>query len=303
MRYAVIDVGTNSTRLYVAERDGTALTERARTLKITRLGQGVDEAGNLDPGAVERTVDVIGEYWDRCRSFGVTGSRARIAATSAVRDAANRAEFIAEVRARTGLDVEVLTGDEEAALSFAGAASDLGERPGPFCIVDIGGGSTELVVGEAHVDAAISLDIGSVRLTERCIRDDPPSDGQLREVAAMADEALEQAARIHPDRARTLVGVAGTITTMAAVALGLDGYDRDAIHHATLTREKVDDLVAKLAAMSNAQRRTLPAMPPGREDVIVAGAIILQRVMDRCAFRSVLVSEADILDGLMTTIL
>jgi exopolyphosphatase/guanosine-5'-triphosphate,3'-diphosphate pyrophosphatase len=304
MRYAVIDVGTNSTRLYVAERTATGVRDIARDLVITRLGQGVDRAGNLHPAAIERTVETIDGYWDRCRAAGVADSHVRVAATSAVRDAADGDVFLKEVRTRTGLDVDVLSGEEEAALSFAGAVADLHGFPGPYCVVDIGGGSTELVVGDRTVEAAISLDIGSVRLTERCIRDDPPSDGQVREVAAVADEALAGAEqRVHPELAQTLVGVAGTITTLAAVALDLPGYDRDRIHHASLSMRTIDDLVGKLSSMTSAERLDLPAMPAGREDVIVAGTVILQRVMNRFGFGSVLVSECDILDGLMATLL
>jgi exopolyphosphatase/guanosine-5'-triphosphate,3'-diphosphate pyrophosphatase len=303
MRYAVIDVGTNSTRLFLAERTGDGLHQIERALLITRLGQGVDRAARLADDAMERTVDAIGAYWDRSRSAGVTGDHVRVAATSAVRDAANRDQFASLVRARTGLEVEVLSGEEEAALSFAGAVSDAGDIPGPFCVVDIGGGSTEIVVGGRDVTAAVSLDIGSVRLTERHVHDDPPSPSQLREVAAHADDALERARDVHPEGARSLIGVAGTITTMAAVSLGLPGYDRDAIHHSALDPETVGALIRRLAAMTSSERRTLPAMPPGREDVIVAGAIILQRIMERFAFGSVLVSEADILDGLMATLL
>lgn len=304
VRYGAIDIGTNSTRVYIAEHSEDRIVPLERDLVITRLGQGIDREGRLNPSAIDRTVSAVGEYWDRCRAARVTGDRVRIAATSAVRDAANREEFVEEVRARTGLELDVLTGDEEAALSFAGAVADLGHFPGPFCVLDIGGGSTEIVVGERDVESAISLDIGSVRLTERCIRDDPPPPEQLREVAAVVDEALEtgeQATR--PGRARSLVGVAGTVTTLSAVAQGLRGYDRDAIHHSVLSLQAVAGLVAQLAGMTSPERAVLPAMPPGREDVIVAGAVILQRVMRRFGFDNVLVSESDILDGLVASLL
>lgn len=301
-RYAAIDIGTNSVRMYVAEVEAGRTEHVDRDLVITRLGRGVDAGGALQPDAIARTVEAVGAYWDRCRALGVTGSCVRIAATSAVRDSANREEFLSEVRARTGLEAGVLTGEEEAALSFAGAVADLRNPPGTVCVLDIGGGSTELVIGEWEMEAAISLDIGSVRLTERFVRSDPPPPEQVRAVAEAADEALEEAARtVKPGRASTLVGVAGTITTLSAVAQGLPGYDRDAIHHSVLSLATVEGLLDRLASMTSAQRRELPAMPAGREDVIVAGTVILQRVMRRFGFDEVLVSEADILDGLLAT--
>ncbi len=303
-RFAAIDVGTNPVRLYIADVDGVNIGQIERDLTITRLGQGVDAQGRLAHEAIERTVEVIGAYWDRCRAYGVTGARAMLAATSAVRDAANRDEFLSEVRARTGIEPDVLSGDEEAALSFSGAAADLRNAPGPLCVIDIGGGSTELVVGEREMESAISLDIGSVRLTERFVRDDPPLERQVRAIAEATDEALEKAAdAVHPERARTLVGVAGTITTLSAVALGLPGYDRDAIHHSRLSLDQVRDLRARLARSTSPERSELPAMPKGREDVIVAGAVILERIMVRFGFGVVTVSEADILDGLLSTLI
>lgn len=302
MRAAAIDVGTNSVRLYVAEVAGGRMAQIDRDLVITRLGEGVDAGKHLQPAAIDRTVDAIAGYWRRASELGVSAQAVRVAATSAVRDAVNRRAFLEAVAARTGLHAEVLSGRQEAAASFAGATTDLRNRPGPFCVLDIGGGSTEIVVGERDVDAWISLDIGSVRLTERCVRHDPPDAGEVAAVASVADRALEQAAPTHPERARTLVGLAGTITTLAAIELGLAGYDRDAIHHSTLSEVAVDKLVAHLSSMTSAERRKLPAMPAGREDVIVAGAVILHRVMRRFSFSHVLVSESDILDGLLASI-
>ena len=296
---AAIDVGTNSVRVYVAEVDGEEARQLDRDLIITRLGEGVDETRRLGAEPLRRTIEAISRYHARARELGAT--TIRIAATSAVRDAANRDDFLDGVRAATGQDAEVLTGDEEARLSFLGATNDL-DAGGPYLVLDIGGGSTEFVVGEKAVDAAISLDVGSVRLTERHVRHDPPPPAELVAVRADAVNAVQEAQRTVGTSATTLVGVAGTITTIAAVSLGLDGYDRDAIHHARLSRSAVEEVTERLASMTSEERRALPAMPRGREDVISAGAEILLAVMDGFGFDEVLVSEADILDGLVLTI-
>ena len=296
---AAIDVGTNSVRVYVAEIDGSNAKQLDRDLIITRLGEGVDKTRRLGAEPLRRTLEAIARYHARARELGAT--TIRIAATSAARDATNRDEFFDGVRAATGQDAEVLSGDEEARLSFLGATSDLGAG-GPFLVLDIGGGSTEFVIGERSVDAAVSLDVGSVRLTERHIHHDPPAPAELVAVRADAAAAVQEAQRTVGSAAATLVGVAGTITTIAAVSLGLDGYDRDAIHHSRLTRSDVEEVTDRLASMTSEDRRGLPAMPRGREDVIVAGAEILLAVMDGYDFHEVLVSEADILDGLVLTI-
>jgi exopolyphosphatase / guanosine-5'-triphosphate,3'-diphosphate pyrophosphatase len=295
-RLAAIDVGTNSVRLYVADAVADGSVGVDRDLVITRLGQGVDRDGRLAAVAMRRTLEAIARYHERATSLGA--GRVRIAATSAVRDAANRDEFLGAVQDATGVRPEILTGDEEARLSFLGATSELGEGA-PFLVLDIGGGSTEFVLGDREPEAWISIDVGSVRLTERHVRSDPPSAQELRAVAADADGAVERARGIVGSAARTLVGLAGTITTMAAVALGLKAYDRDAIHHARLSLERVREVDAMLASVDVDRRRALPAMPPGREDVIVAGSVILRRVMEGFDFDEVLVSEADILDGLV----
>lgn len=296
MRVGVIDVGTNSVRILVAEWERGALREIERDLVITRLGEGVDSSGRLGTEPIRRTVAAIAGYWQRCQKTGV--ERARIAATSAVRDAANREEFLAAVREATGHDADVLSGEEEARLGFRGATSELSEGA-PFLVMDIGGGSTELVLGDGEARRWVSLDIGSVRLTERHVRSDPPGAADLEAVARDADAHLDRAEReVSPRAARTLVGLAGTITTMAAVSLGLTGYVRDAIHHARLPLAEVSRVRALLASMTSEARRALPAMPRGREDVIVAGAIILERAMQRFGFGECLVSESDILDGL-----
>ena len=295
-RLAAIDVGTNSVRLYVAEHTSDGLRQLDRDLVITRLGEGVDAARRLGPEAIRRTIEAIARYHARAREHGA--ERIRIAATSAVRDAANREDFLSAVMRATGNRPEVLSGEQEARLSFLGSTSELTE-PGPFLVLDIGGGSTEFVVGERDVAAWVSLDVGSVRLTERHVRNDPVTDEELDAMASEADEAVARAKDVVGTGARTLVGLAGTITTVAAVALGLAEYDRDAIHHARLGVWLVREVDGILSSMTAMKRRELPAMPPGREDVILAGSTILLRVMEGFGFREVLVSEADILDGLV----
>jgi exopolyphosphatase/guanosine-5'-triphosphate,3'-diphosphate pyrophosphatase len=295
-RLAAIDVGTNSVRLYVAGSAGDGFRQLDRDLIITRLGRGVDETKRLGEEPLRRTLDAIGRYHARALELGA--ERVRIAATSAVRDATNRDAFFDGVREATGLQAEVLSGDDEARLSFLGATSEL-DGGAPYLVLDIGGGSTEFVAGDRYPDAWISIDVGSVRLTERHVRSDPPSAEEVQALAADADAAVERAKGIVGTDARTLVGLAGTITTIAAIALGLEGYDRDAIHHARLKVDQVRAVDETLRGMTVEGRRSLPAMPPGREDVIVAGSTILLRVMEGLGFEEVLVSEADILDGLV----
>lgn len=292
MRVAVIDVGTNSVRLLVA--DGSKDLER--DLIITRLGQGVDASRALAPEPIARTVKAIGHYVERAVAHDI--ARLRVIATSAVRDAANREVFLDEVEAKTGHRPDVLSGDEEARLGFAGAVSSIG-APAPYLVCDIGGGSTELVLGTDRAERFISMDIGSVRLTERHVRSDPPTEAEIAAMRADADRTLgDGVAAIGADAdIGTLVGLAGTITTAAAIDLGLDGYDRDAIHHHVLSSEAVAAIRERLVSMTSEQRRALPAMPRGREDVIVGGIVILEQIMSRFGARTCLVSESDILDG------
>jgi exopolyphosphatase/guanosine-5'-triphosphate,3'-diphosphate pyrophosphatase len=298
-RLAAIDVGTNSVRVYIADVDGAEARQLERDLIITRLGEGVDKTRRLGEEPLRRTLDAIARYHARAKELGA--ETIRIAATSAARDATNRDDFFGGVRGATGQDAEVLSGQDEARLSFLGATSEL-TGDGPFLVLDIGGGSTEFVVGAQEVEAAISLDVGSVRLTERHVHHDPPAPAELVSVRADAAHAVEEARRAIGSAAKVLVGVAGTITTIAAISLGLEGYDRDAIHHARLGRSEVEEVTDRLARMTSEERRGLPAMPRGREDVIVAGAEILLAVMEGFGFGEVLVSEADILDGLVLTI-
>jgi exopolyphosphatase/guanosine-5'-triphosphate,3'-diphosphate pyrophosphatase len=298
---AALDCGTNSTRLLVVDGAGRTLE---RSMRITRLGQGVDAVRKLAPDAVERTLAVLAEYAARLEARGVTA--ARLVATSAVRDAVNGAEFLRAAEDVTGVRAELLTGEEEGRLSYAGATAELPPPGGPDLVVDIGGGSTELVVGPDPV-AAVSLDLGCVRLTERRLPTDPPTPAEWEAARAAVDEALDGADRARPALAALpggarLVGLAGTVSTLAQLELGLPRYDRDRIHHAVLTRAAVDGWAATLAAEPAALRARRPGMAPGREDVIAGGALILSRVMAHYGLPRCLVSESDILDGLVASL-
>jgi exopolyphosphatase/guanosine-5'-triphosphate,3'-diphosphate pyrophosphatase len=303
-RVAAVDQGTNSCRLLVLEPGATphdAPTELARDMVITRLGQGVDRTGRLDPDALARTLDVIAGYCRRARALGA--ERIRVAATSAVRDASNREEFVAAVRIHAATEPEIITGDREAELSFLGGTHglDTASVPGPYLVQDIGGGSTEFVLGSrpGRAEHAISTQMGSVRLTERLVREDPPSAEDLAALGEEVDRVLDDVKRAVPIRdARTLVAVAGTGTTLQAIVLGLDRYDPDRIHRTWLRRTDVDRTLIDLAGMTHTERAAIPVMAPGRGDVIVAGAVILAKVMERFGFERALVSETDVLDGL-----
>ena len=301
-RVAAVDQGTNSIRLLVAEplEDG-GYGELARDMVITRLGRGVDVTGRLEPEAVARTVEVLARYCRRARALHAW--RIRVAATAAVREAADPSDYAAAVREHAGGELEVIDGEREAGLSFLGATWRLAE-PGPYLVLDVGGGSTELVVGEEAPEAAASLRIGSVRLTERHVRTDPPSPEDLAGIEADAEDALAEAERAVPvGRARTLVAVAGTATTLQALALGLPFYDPEAIHRSWLSREDAERVLLDLARMTTPERAALPVMAKGRADVIVAGGVILVTVMRRFGFDRALVSETDILDGLVIEML
>lgn len=300
-RIAVIDQGTNSTRLLIVEPalDGDPL-ELARDMVITRLGDGVDQAGMLSDEALARTREVLELYGARVQAMHA--GRIRVAATSAVRDARNRATFETAVRDATGADLEIITGEEEAALSFLGATEHLAlDDDGLVLVVDIGGGSTEFIVGTpGHPGQAVSMQMGSVRLTERFVDTDPPSADALIGMRHEIDKVLEEVERALPEvgQARTLVAVAGTATTMQAVALGLPRYDPDRIHGSHLTDTEAKHVLSELTSMTTAERAALPVMAPGRADVIVAGAEILVQVLEHFGFASATVSEHDILDGL-----
>jgi exopolyphosphatase/guanosine-5'-triphosphate,3'-diphosphate pyrophosphatase len=307
-RVAAIDQGTNSIRLLVVEPGepaGADPTELARDMVITRLGQDVDRTGRFEPAAFARTVDVLETYARRARALHA--ERFRVAATSAVRDAADRDAFADAVRDATGSELEVISGEREAGLSFLGATHRLDPSiPGPLLVLDIGGGSTELTVGATPgaPGPAVSLRIGSVRLTERHVRKDPPSEADLAAMRGAIDAALDEAEAAVPAReARTLIAVGGTPTTLQALELGLGRDDPDRVHRSWLARSDAERVVGELAALTAADRQALPAMAPGRGDVIVAGALVLVQVMARFGFDRALVSESDILDGLALELL
>ncbi len=303
---AAVDVGTNSVRLLVA-RGGSGgdpaarepLTVIERLMTITRLGKGVDARGHLDDAALTRTLDCLEDYARRWRSLGA--ERVRIAATSAVRDAADRERFFDGVRERTGVAAEVISGQEEALTAFRGAVSSVGGRP-PYLVLDIGGGSTELILGETAPAAADSLQIGCVRLTERCLHDDPPTEDQLTRARSVVAAELDSLP-FDPAPARTLIGVAGTVTTIGALHLQLATYEAERIHGTRVPVDAVAALSRRLAGMTNQERAELGPMAASREDVIVAGCLILEGVLRRYDLAEVLVSEADILDGLALSLL
>jgi exopolyphosphatase/guanosine-5'-triphosphate,3'-diphosphate pyrophosphatase len=318
-RVAAIDCGTNSLRLLIADVDPASheLTDVERRMEIVRLGQGVDATGRLAPQALERTFRVLSQYAGQ-----VTAARAgavRMVATSATRDASNAAEFTRGVQDVLGVLPEVITGQEEARLSFTGATAELGgpgaagpdaaAGPGPkppFLVVDIGGGSTEFVLGSATAAdelAAISVNIGCVRLTERHLHSDPPSAVEITAASADIDRGLDEVAAAVPvARARTLVGLAGSVTTITAIALGLPAYDPRLTHHARLSAGDVRRVTGQLLGQSREQRAAIGSLHPGRVDVIGAGALILDRLMDRFGFADMVTSEHDILDGIAWSI-
>jgi exopolyphosphatase/guanosine-5'-triphosphate,3'-diphosphate pyrophosphatase len=298
---AAIDCGTNSTRLLVADDSGRPLE---RLMRITRLGQGVDATGRLAPEAIDRCVAVLAEF--RQVMDGLDVGRGRLAATSAARDASNGAEFLADAGRVTGLEPELLSGIDEGRLSLAGAVADLDPADGPFLVLDIGGGSTELVAGDGPDDpdlAAVSLQLGCVRVSERFLGSDPPTAEELAAARREVDAQLERAVTDHPRFAGThrLVGLAGTVSTLASVHREMAEYDRDLVHHTVLTSADVRHWFGVLATDTAADRLARPGMVPGRQDVIVGGVLILDAVMGRLGLSECLVSEADILDGLVAS--
>ncbi len=299
-RVAAIDCGTNSIRLLVADADadGGKLVDVVRELQIVRLGRGVDRTGRLDPAAIERTRVALADYAGRIERLGV--ERVRMVATSATRDAANRDDFHTMVRDTLGRPAEVISGDEEAALSFEGAVRGLDAGAAPYLVVDIGGGSTEFVLGDADgMWSARSVDVGCVRLTERHLRGDPPSPEQIAaaedDVRAALDLVRE---RVAVDQERCFVGLAGSVTTVAALALGLPAYDATRIHGSRIGADAVRTVTARLLGMDRAARARIPVIHPGRVDVIGAGALVLRVLVDELSVPEVLVSEHDILDGI-----
>ncbi|MFF2774883.1 exopolyphosphatase [Streptomyces sp. NPDC058052] len=301
-RVAGIDCGTNSIRLLVADVDPETghLVELDRRMLVVRLGQGVDRTGRLAPEALERTFAACREYAAVIEEFGA--ERIRFVATSASRDAENRQEFVDGVVEILGVEPEVITGDQEAEFSFTGATGELPDSE-TYLVVDIGGGSTEFVTGDRHVEAARSVDIGCVRLTERHVRHDPPTAEEAEAIRADVRAALDLAAETVPlDTAGTLVGLAGSVTTIAAIALGLPGYDSEKIHHARIPAAQVAEIAGRLLASTHDERAAIPAIHPGRVDVIVAGALVLQEIVERVGAAEVVVSEHDILDGIALSV-
>jgi exopolyphosphatase/guanosine-5'-triphosphate,3'-diphosphate pyrophosphatase len=314
-RVAAVDCGTNSIRLLVADVTvsnsayGTGATgellDLDRRMTIVRLGQGVDKTGRLAPEALERTFAACRDYATIIKELGA--ERLRFVATSASRDASNRDDFVRGVLDILGVEPEVITGDEEAELSFTGATKELTGRDDlakPYLVVDIGGGSTEFVVGDDAVRAARSVNIGCVRMTERhLVRDgkvtDPPTPDQITAMRADIEAALDLAERTVPLReARTLVGLAGSVTTISAIAQNLPAYDSEAIHHSRISYDRVREITETLLLSTHTERAAIPSMHPGRVDVIGAGALVLLSIMERVGATEVVVSEHDILDGI-----
>ncbi|HUZ42877.1 MAG TPA: exopolyphosphatase [Acidimicrobiales bacterium] len=293
---AAIDCGTNSTRLLIVDGSGAALDRR---MLITRMGDGVDRNHRLSPEAIDRTLAALGEYGLAMEELGV--ERRRAVATSAARDADNREDFIAAAEQVIGVRPELLSGQEEGALSYAGATAELNASAGPYLVLDIGGGSTELVLGER----AVSLDIGCVRMSERFFHADPPHADQITAARELTAGLLETA-RVHlgdPQRASRLIGLAGTVSTAAMIDAGFTSYRREEVHHRGLGRESVRRILESMAGMDHDQRAAIPGLEPGRVDVILGGLLVLLTVMEDFGFEDCLVSESDILDGIAAGLL
>jgi exopolyphosphatase/guanosine-5'-triphosphate,3'-diphosphate pyrophosphatase len=305
-RVGAIDCGTNSLRLLIADIDPASgdVVDIDRETRIVRLGQGVDKTRRFADDALARTFAVCSEYAVLIEARQVEW--VRFVATSASRDVSNREAFVDGVRQALGVVPEVVSGDEEAALSFVGATRELIGVPGtqpPYLVVDIGGGSTEFVIGGREVEAARSVDIGCVRLTERHLRDDPPTPAQIDAARADIEAAIDLAAETVPfAKAATVIGLAGSVTTVAALAFELPEYDEVRIHHSRITSSQIHDVTQRLLAMTRAQRSALPVMHPGRADVIGAGALVLDTIIARLAVPQIVVSEHDILDGIAFSI-
>ena len=297
MRVAAIDCGTNSIRLLIADIHENSFKEVVRRMEVVRLGQGVDKNKAFDPEAIERTLKVTQEYADLIAAKGV--ERVRFCATSATRDATNRHLFIDGVRNILGIEPEVIPGTEEAALSFMGATTELHGSDGPFLVVDIGGGSTEFVLGTTAVSAAKSVNIGCVRMAERHLNQQPPTSDSISAATGDIDAAIASAAEdVAIKSAQTLICVAGTATTVAAAALGLTEYDRYSIHLSRIPAARVHEVAAMFQSMTRDEIAALGYMHPGRVDVITAGSLVLSRVLHATGATEFVASESDILDGI-----
>jgi len=297
MRVAAIDCGTNSIRLLIADIDGSNFREITRQMEVVRLGQGVDKTGAFHPDAIARTLAAVDLYAAEIAKRGV--EKIRFCATSATRDATNRALFIDGVKERLGIEPEVIAGEVEAALSFQGATKDFDKSQGPFLVIDIGGGSTEFVFGTDSVEAARSMNIGCVRMTERHFTGDQPDPGQIASAIEDIDENIRQAAKTVPiTQAKTVIMVAGTATTVAAAALDLPEYDRYAIHLSRISAERTHQISTELLRETREQRVAHGYMHPGRVDVIGAGSLVLDRIMIATGANEFVASESYILDGM-----
>jgi exopolyphosphatase/guanosine-5'-triphosphate,3'-diphosphate pyrophosphatase len=296
-RVAAIDCGTNSIRLLIADVTGDNFKEVLRTMEIVRLGQGVDQNKSFHPDAIARTLSAVEKFAQLIASKGV--EKIRFCATSATRDASNRELFTNGVKKILGVEVEVIPGEQEAALSFIGATKELSQSDGPFLVVDIGGGSTEFVFGSEKVEFAKSVNIGCVRMSERHLNLQPPTMAQIAEAIIDIDLAITQAAKVVPiSQAKSLVAVAGTATTVAAAALKLAEYDRYLIHLSRISAPSVHQVAAMFQSMNKDQIAALGYMHPGRVDVITAGALVLSRIMAATGASEFIASESDILDGI-----
>lgn len=297
MRVAAIDCGTNSIRLLIADISDGKLREVERLMEIVRLGQGVDQTGQFHPDAISRTFSAIDKYAAEISRRGV--EKIRFCATSATRDATNREIFITGVKSRLGIEPEVISGEEEARLSFLGATKELPASLAPFLVVDIGGGSTEFVFGEREVAAAKSVNIGCVRMSERHFINDPASSSEIEGARSDIQSAIAEAAKfVKISEAKTLIAVAGTATTVAAAALELPIYDRYSIHLSRISADKTHQVSELFLKMTRDQRAALGYMHPGRVDVIGAGSLVLSEIMSATGAKEFVASESDILDGM-----
>jgi exopolyphosphatase / guanosine-5'-triphosphate,3'-diphosphate pyrophosphatase len=305
MKVAAVDCGTNSLRLLIAEsKPEGGLVDLDRQTEIVRLGQGVDATGEFHPDALKRTFAVTERYAKLITDAGVPTDKIRFVATSASRDAKNRDGFFEGIKSRLGVLPDVISGDAEARLSFTGALSRVSPEGDPVLVMDIGGGSTEFIVGSSAgvMASAISLDIGSVRLTERFLKVNPPAEDDLARAAEHVDRMLEES-DVDFGSIGTWIGVAGTATTLAGVYLELEHYDRDRVHGSRIPRQDVGGLLRRLSGMTVAQIRSLPSMHPDRADVITGGTLVAARVAERLGVPHLLVSESDILDGIALAML
>lgn len=303
-RYGAIDCGTNALRLLVADVIDGELREVTREMRTVRLGEGVDSTGEFTPAALERTFAALDEYARMIDDLDVSGLR--IVATSASREVRNADEMIDGFQRRVGVVPEVIDGLAEARLSYAGAVRGLPDGVGelPVLVADIGGGSTEFIRGSGPtvdlIESATSIDIGCVRMTERCLHSDPPTDNQIRDTTGIVDAELDRAFRdVSVDSIRGFIGLAGSVTTVAALAHGLTSYDAQQIHGSVTTRDQVEEVTDSLLKMSRTQRAALPVMHPGRVDVIGGGALVLRQILSRLPVSCVVASETDILDGIV----